>query len=497
VRELTPPLSPPDGRETGLARHLLDVRAAERASFHMPAHRGSRGAPPAGVALFGAGTYDADVSEAGGFEYLHDPGAALSGAHHRAATLFGADRSWFLVNGATVGNLAAICATVGDGDAIVVARGSHRSVYAGIALSGARPIYLGAPPNRVLDGVFGIEVDDVRTALDAEPNVRAVHVTSPSFYGFTIDLAAVAELCAARRIPLIVDEAHGTHFALSPLLPPSALSLGADLVIHSPHKTLGSLTQSSLLHLRGDAVDADRVDGMLGMLQSSSPSALLLVSLDCAIAQMAAHGAALWGGAVASAEELRARVGAFDGVRAYGTEIVGTPGIAGFDPTKVVVDVAELGATGFAAAAWLRAHAGCNPEFADLRRLVFSVAVADDERDLTDLVAVLGELARNLPQARGGLPPSVLSTWPTAIPRAVMTPRRGAAAAAEAVDVADAVGRTSAEMVVPYPPGIPILVAGEEISPAVLSVVERCAREDVRLVGLADPTGRTIRCVQE
>jgi hypothetical protein len=129
--------------------------------------------------------------------------------------------------------------------------------------------------------------------------------------------------------------------------------------------------------------------------------------------------------------------------------------------------------------------------------LVFSVAVADDERDLTDLVAVLGELARNLPQARGGLPPSVLSTWPTAIPRAVMTPRRGAAAAAEAVDVADAVGRTSAEMVVPYPPGIPILVAGEEISPAVLSVVERCAREDVRLVGLADPTGRTIRCVQE
>ncbi|HWD25123.1 MAG TPA: aminotransferase class I/II-fold pyridoxal phosphate-dependent enzyme, partial [Acidimicrobiales bacterium] len=453
-----------------LARHLVDVRDAETTSFHMPAHKGGAGAPPAGVELLGAAAYDADVSEMGGFDYLHDAGAALSGAQARAAALFGADSTRFLVNGATVGNIAAVMSTVSDGDVILVARGSHRSTYAGITLSGAHPIYLAPLANPRLDGLFGIAVDDVASALDTHPEIKAVHLTNPSYYGFTVDIAAVATITSAAGIPLIVDEAHGSHWALDSRFPAPALSAGADLVIQSPHKTLGSLTQSSLIHVSGDRVDGAALDGHLQMLQSSSPSSLLLVSLDVAIDEMARHGKTRWAGAIALADELRVSINAHRGLTAYGEEeIVDTPGIVGFDPTKVVVDVHRLATTGFAAGAWLRAHTGLNPEFADLRRMVFSVTYADDRRSTGLLADALGRLAHSSPV--GAPIDTLVSRWPVSIPEMVCTPRVGSSSGSQRVPLADAIGRTCAEMVVPYPPGVPLLVPGERISTEVVAAI--------------------------
>jgi arginine/lysine/ornithine decarboxylase len=459
----------------------------------MPGHKGAAGAPRRGVELFGAALYELDVSEMAGFDYLHSPSSALHAAQQAAARLFGADRTYFLVNGATAGNLAAILAHAVEGAPAVVARASHRSAYAGLVLSGAQPIYLPPVRNDRLEGLFGVDPADLARALGHGRDVAFVHVTSPSYYGFTLPLEQIAAVTAAAGVPLIVDEAHGSHFAVSDLLPASALGCGADVVVQSPHKTLGSLTQSSLLHVRGERADGVRVGQVLQMIQSSSPSALLLTSLALAIEEMAAEGARRWERAVELAGAARQAIDALPGLAVYGAEVVGSPGIAGFDPCKLVVDVGGLGVSGPRAAAWLRSARALNPEFADLRRLVFSITTADDTRSVELLVEAMGALATaELGRIGRGAP---ASRWPVDQPEIVLAPRAGFAAAARPFPLAEALGRVVAEMVVPYPPGIPLLVPGERMSRHVLATIDQLIEEGVHLVGMSDPSGRTIRCL--
>ncbi|HVS86071.1 MAG TPA: aminotransferase class I/II-fold pyridoxal phosphate-dependent enzyme [Gaiellaceae bacterium] len=478
-----------------LAAQLRAVQAAERASFHMPGHKGGRGAPALGVELLGSAAYEADVSELAGFDYLHDARTALAEAQARAARLFGADRTWFLVNGATVGNLAALCGAVRDGEAVLVSRSSHRSVYAGLVVAGARPVYLDPIRNEELDVFVGVDPAQVEAALVRDPGIRAVHVTSPSYYGFTLPLAEIAEVTARHGVPLIVDEAHGTHFALHPDFPAPALACGADVVVHSPHKTLGSLTQSSLLHLRGSRVDADRIGSALQMLQSSSPSALLLVSLSAAADEMSLHGTELWSRALELARSARERLAEAAGVRALGEELRSAAGIDDFDPTKLVVDVSALGVDGHEAARLLRERWELNPEFADLRRLVFSFSAGDDEATgaiLVDALLELGQVATGAPAA----PERLVSRWPASLPEQALTPRQGTDADWETVPTEQAAGRICAEMIVPYPPGIPLLVPGEVVSAEVLHALHQLADAGCRIVGPSDPDGLTLRCVR-
>lgn len=458
----------------------------------MPGHKGGAGAPGRGLELWGPAVYATDLSEMSGFDYLHSPQAGLVGAQERAARVFGAERSWFLVNGATVGNLAAVMAVAREGERILVSRASHRSVYAGLALSGAEPVYLRSAPNPDLDGLFGPEPDDVAAALAADPSIRAVHITSPSYYGFGSDLVALATACHDRGVPLLVDEAHGSHLVFSDRLPEPALACGADLVVQSPHKTLGSLTQSSLLHLRGGLVDAEGVAALLQLLQSSSPSALLLVSLDLAITEMEAEGAARWKTAVELADRAREEISRLHGLRAYGAEVCGTPGIATADPTKLVVDTSGLGVTAFSAADWLRRERGVFPEFSDLRRIVFSVTTADDPASVGELVASLAALT----DAAGGLERvagTVTSLWPHAEPEAVLSPRQATRPHTRAVPLSRAEGEVAGEMVIPYPPGIPLLVPGERVTPEVLATLDQLRRAGCHIVGPADPSLGTLR----
>jgi arginine decarboxylase len=460
----------------------------------MPGHKGGSGAPRRGLELFGAGLYAIDVSEMGGFDYLHGATSALVRAQADAAAVFGADRTFYLVNGATAGNLAALMATASDGERVLVARGSHRSVYAGLVLSGARPSYLSPIANTELDGLFGIDPADVERELDADPLIRAVHVTSPSYYGFTIPLGALAAVTSARDVPLIVDEAHGSHFVFNAAFPGSALSLGADLVVQSPHKTLGSLTQSSLLHLAGSRVDGDRVDQALQMLQSSSPSALLLLSLDLAVAESFETGRSAWEKAIDYANSVRAALRDAEGVHVLGEEIKATPGIADFDPTKLVVDVSRLAMSGQESAAWLKRHWRINPEFSDLRRIVFSITTGDDDESVELLISALRALDRTEATDASQL---LASLWPRQSPTLALTPREGFAAPAETVNLDAALGRVTAEMIVPYPPGIPILVPGELLTEAVIATLRQLLAAGCRMVGMADPSAASIRCVSQ
>lgn len=488
------PLSDQPG-EPVLVEHLRAVRDAEQASYHMPGHKGGTGVSPAALDLLGAAAFDADVSELAGLDYLHGASTAIAVAQARTARLMGAQRTWFLVNGASVGNIAAICACAVDSDPILVSRGSHRSVYAGIALSGARPVYLEPVRNDRLDGLFGIDPEAVEDALHRNRQIRAVHITSPSYYGFTVDVDLISHITAAHGVPLIVDEAHGTHFAFHPHFQRPALASGVDVVVHSPHKTLGALTQAAMIHHQGHLVDAARLDAQLQMLQSSSPSALLLVSLDAALHDMGRNGREKWSRVLELAGRAREEIQGIPGITCYGEEVAGTPGVHSSDPTKLVVDVHGRWETGHAAGRWLREHARINPEFADLRRMVFSVTTGDSDGSIDTLVGALRELAAAGEEIHEES--RIASAWPHEVPEQAMTPREGAAQQSTLIPAADAVGRVSAEMIVPYPPGIPLLVQGELVSEEVMESMGQLIDAGCRMVGMTDPTGATLRCVDD
>ena len=488
--------------------------------MHMPGHKGGPGASALARSLLGQAAFHADVSEMGGYDYLHAPEGALAEAQAAAAALFGAEQTFFLVNGSTVGNQAAILACCGDGDALVMLRGSHRSVYAGAMLAGAVPSYVPMEYDVERDGWFLGDVSALTSLADrSRPSglsgltgplgpfggrLAAVHVTRPNYYGMAADLAPWVEFAHERGVPLIVDEAHGSHFGFDSRLPASALSLGADIVIQSTHKTLGALTQASMLHVgigAGGRVDAGRIARALQMLQSSSPSALLTISLDLARDALETAGAAALDGVIDLAQTLRGAAALLPGFSPVRTD----------DLTKVVIDVAGTGRSGFAVAVALRSEEGVWVELADFRRIVLSITAGDD----SDSVAIVAEALRRV-HARGSSEATVpnatvAANAPSApaapdpdrplpsmpLPAMVVPLRRAERAPDEVVGLGRAVGRVVAEFVIPYPPGIPLVVPGERIDNEVLAALARFIEAGCRIVGPHDPTLGTLRVILE
>ncbi len=472
-----------------LTRPLVDAlrrsQAHERRSFHMPGHKGVPG--PLDEVL-GRGISASDVSEMDGwFPYLHAATAELTEAQSLAASRWGAHLTYFLVNGSTVGNLAAVLSCVSEGDELLMCRGSHRSVYAGLSLTGASPVYLLPAHHRYLNGEFTVSIDDAAMLLDRHPKVRAIHLTRPNYYGMCTDIDAFVQLARDRRTPLIVDEAHGAHFGLHPDLPRSAVAAGADVVIQSTHKTLGALTQASMLHLRRGAVDERRLTQQLQTLQSSSPSVLLSTSLDIArAASTETHLARV----IDLARRARRELGSIVGLRVLSDELIGDGGVVEVDVTKMVIDVRDLHRNGFGVAAELRSEHGIGVELADGERIVCSITVGDTEESVDDLVRALRSFAPS--HEPSGLPVPALVA-----PSLALTIRTAEHQRAVSIPLSQAIDRVCAEYVIPYPPGIPLVAPGEVLTPAVIEAIDRFQQAGSRIVGPSDPTLATIAVVND
>jgi arginine/lysine/ornithine decarboxylase len=383
-----------------------------------------------------------------------------------------------------VGNHAAILATVAPSDAVLVPRASHRSVHAALALSGATPVWV---PNRFDDELGGWFVPDpaeARRLAAANGSVKLVHLTRPVYYGIASDLAEWRQLADELDAVLVVDEAHGSHLVLhGPNWPSPALEHGADLVIQSTHKTFGALTQASMLHLgrthSGGAtgrVDTYRLSQVLALLQSSSPSYLLLASLDAARARVDEEGPLLRDRLVEVVARARRGLASIEQLRLW-------PLRSDLDPTKIVIDVGLDARSGYDVAATLRAH-GTPPELADDERVVFSLTIADSNRSV-DALAEAVSSALTLVSA-SPTRPSRLEPPPT--PRAAATLGEALRARAEFVPFAQATSQVSAEFVIPYPPGIPALIPGEVIDEATSDFLSRVLTSGGRIVGPVDPT---------
>ena len=456
----------------------------------MPGHQGGLGAAPQLSDFLGSKALQADITEVLGIDDLHQPYGQLGEAQRLAAKAFGADLTHFLVNGSTVGNHAMLLACTGPGDQVLVPRNAHRSVWGGLVLSGATAVtYL---PSLDPDlGVHGVPTpQEIEQALDAFPEVKAVLVTSPSYHGHACDIEAVVQAIHSRGKLALVDEAWGAHLGFHPGFPCSAVHAGADLTVQSTHKMLPSLTQSAMLHVRGPRVDRPRLEAVLRTLQTSSPSALLVTSLDAARRHYACDGRDILSQLASLASMAQRALRTLEGIFCQGAELdrSGTVPPA-WDPTHLVVSALGRGYTGYELEAALRHDHGQQVEMSDLFGVVLVLTSGHTEDHLNRFVSAIGSLSPREPKTVVAQPFPLASQ--AFVPReAFMAPRRQ-------VRRSDAVGRRAAETITLYPPGIPWILPGERIEGAVLS--EMLARQQAggRVQGANDCSLTTLGVCDE
>ncbi|MGE5849494.1 MAG: aminotransferase class I/II-fold pyridoxal phosphate-dependent enzyme [Candidatus Methylomirabilota bacterium] len=469
---------------TPLFDALVALAEARKVSFHTPGHKSGKGISTRFRKFVGSKIFTIDLTTLDEVDCLQKPVGVIREAQELAAEAHGADRSFFLVNGTTVGNHAMILSTVRPGEEVLVARNAHKSILAGIILSGATPRF--CLPN--FDPNWGIAINVSASTADAAmreyPRARVVALTSPNYYGIAADMPTIVAAGRRHGKILIVDEAHGPHLHFHPALPPSAVDAGADLTVQSTHKIVGGMTQASMLHVKGSGVDAGRVAGILQMLQSTSPSYILMASLDLARMQMATEGRKLLGKAIDLAEEARVRINRIPGLRCLDTQQVKEWGDLTLDATKLTISVKELGLTGYAASQLLNTEFDIQVEMADLFNLLVIVSIGDRRDDLDRLVQALEALGD---RARGPVfIPEILPIPPVQESRLVCSPREAYFGDYVYVPLARASGRVTCDIVTIYPPGIPILVPGEEISPAAVEYLQFLGRHGARIDGVIE-----------
>ncbi|WP_247218317.1 aminotransferase class I/II-fold pyridoxal phosphate-dependent enzyme [Synechococcus sp. C9] len=448
--------------------------------FHTPGHQRGRGAPAILREWWGEAVFTADLAELPGLDNLGQPTGVLREAQARVAEIFGAEHTWFLVNGATAGVLASLLAVHRENGCVILPRQVHQSVIHGLILTGAKPIFI-LPEWDAQQQVWGGIDPGKLTAILASKNhssINALVLNSPTYKGVCGAVAECIEIAHEYNVPVIVDEAHGAHFPFHPQLPDSALTLGADLVIHSTHKVLTSLTQSALLHQQGNRINPQQISQCLRLVQSSSPSYLLLASLVAMAEQMADQGEALFDQLLAQIAKFIPAINHIPGCHTLKIN----PNQIGFtaqDPTRLVIQTQALGVTGFMLDELLHEQYKITAEFPDYADLTFILSPSHTEADLQIFVQALQEISTNRPaQPLTALPPL------PAVTEAVMSPREAFFAPQKMLPWREAVGQISATTVSPYPPGIPVLLPGEWITPEVVDYLQELDRLGGQVVGV-------------
>ncbi len=486
----------PDQSQTPLLSALQAGGQRPHAAFYAPGHRRGQGASARLRELLGSAALASDLPELPELDNLFAPEGVILAAQELAAVAFGADRTFFLANGSTCGIEAAILATCGPGDKIIVPRNAHRSVIAGLVLAGAMPIFVS--PECGLGLALGVKVEHIAAALAHHPDTRAILLVSPTYHGVCSEVGAIAALAHHHGIPLVVDEAHGPHFAFHPDLPTPALALGADLVVQSTHKVLGALSQAAMLHVRGARIDLPRLQGALQLTQSSSPSALLLASLDAARHQMATEGIERLEPAIALSLHLRSELASISGLGVIEkSAIAAFSSVSDLDVTRLTVDVSGLGLTGLEADEILHGDLGVTVELPEMQHLTLIVSLGNTAEDGQRCSAGFRALAERLPPqtaAANSAPQfSLLENAEPVFALPAVSPRQAFFTETETVTAENAVGRISAETISAYPPGIPALVAGEVIGERAIAHLADVKRQGGYLTGGSDATLKTLR----
>lgn len=463
---------------------LLDGWLAYRASgptpFGTPGHKQR-------LDLVGTVVRD-DIPLYGGVDTIRQQAGAIADADRRLARAWGADWGRISVGGSTHGNQTLMLALCRPGDTVVVTRTLHRSLLLGMVLAGVTPVWVRPDVDPTTGLPTHVPVERVHQALTEHPEAKAVFLVEPTYVGTVSDVAAHADVVHAHGLPLIVDQAWGAYFGFHPDLPRHAIQAGADALVTSAHKTLPAYTQAALVLARTDRIDPHRLDRAFDATATTSPSGTIAASADAARALMEQHGERLLGHLVRIVDHARDRLRGVPGVILL-DDVIDRAVI--LDRAKLAINVSGTGATGLAVEEDLIAR-GMPVELADRDTVVPIISVNDDQESVDAFVdAVIASVERQRGEPRPVLP-SI--SW-TVEPDVVVSPRNAYFAAHETVSTDQAIGRVSAELVAPYPPGIPVLAPGERVTVAAVEGLRDAMADGTQIRYAADPTLQTLQVV--
>lgn len=461
---------------TPLFDKIDEYARRRRVSFAMPGHKGGKGLDRA----IQHNPFRLDVTELSDTEDLYAPSHALSSSRQAAAEFFGAQDTFFLVNGSTAGIYAMLAASCSPGDTVLVNRACHTSVINACVMLGLSPVFI---KQDIIDSFAipaAINQKNVADMLDKYPNTKAVLVTSPSYYGLASDLSVLAKITHTRGIPLLVDEAHGAHFAVDEsIFPKTAMSQGADLSVQSAHKTLNALNQASYLHYNSDIIDKDRVRDALRMLQTSSPSYLIASSADLARGELVSSGKRMWNALFERCENLREKVAARTKVKFMSMLMNSQYNIEKVDETRIVMNFSAYKTTGFEVSDMLREDYGIDVEMADLLNIVCIATPANTQSDFAKLERGVTAICDSLAPAE-----TEPAFPPPPIPDMAMTPQKAFYSKSSYVRLDEAVGCVSRSTVIAYPPAVPIICAGELVTGECAGYISALMEVGAKLIGL-------------
>jgi lysine decarboxylase len=457
---------------------LAGYLGSEKIPFHTPGHKQGRGIDRQWLDLAGQNIFRMDLTVLPETDCLFHPTGPIKEAQTLAARAYHADHSYFLVNGSTGGNLSMLMGVLFPGDKVIVPRHTHKSVIAGLIMTGALPVYVHPEVNREWGLILNISPEAVARSLDQNPGARAVFVSSPTYHGICCDLESIVRQAHLNDRIAMVDQAHGPPRLFPPALPTSAMEAGADICVESTHKILPALTQASMMHVKGPNVDLRDLQSVLLLTQSTSPSYLLMASLDLARRQMAMNGRKLLDRAISLANGLRQSINRIKGLYCLREEDVKPFRL---DPTKITVFVDGLGISGYQASRVLNHRYGIQAEMADWDHVAFIITVADGPEEVSRLLAALKELAweyRDKKKLK-----KINIQFPANYPPMSLTPREAYFASHRTVLLREAVGEIPTEFITVYPPGIPVIVPGERITKEAVEYLEAMRKLGAIIVG--------------
>lgn len=481
---------------------LLETFAAAKPlkliSFGAPGHHAGRAMPTGMKTAIGRKPFVADMLTPKGLDDRTESHHAVQLAHEAAAEAWGADLCRFATGGSTQSLHTALAALVKPGEAVILPRNAHKSEWSGMLYAGYRPVPLPVAIDPEWDVEHGVSPAVLERVIAANPDARAVVVVSPTYYGVTSNIAALARVAHAHGIPLVVDAAWGGAFPFCSRLPANPLAQGADVVVASLHKTMGALAQGSVLLARGELVDQERLALAYELFETTSPSVGILASMDATRRDHAENGERLWGDLLDQVEEARAELARIDGVRLMGRERLDGDAAFDLDHSKVLLDVSALGVAGYAIDDWLFREHRMIVGLSSSRHLLAIAGLGTKKSDMRQLAkglrALVRKLARDpdlLPRAPAGIPPLSALGFELAMPGpdAFFAP-------AEKVRYEEAAGRIAAETLAPAPPGVPRLVPGQRISAAHVEWLCKNRDAGMFLLDPADPSQHRVRVVR-